>query len=102
MGARDAVTHEHEVDRDVYLLLRSRFAVCSGPACTAVVALLVLSRVMVHAMQHGSPTQPAHVLAYSDLLLSWVIIICLFLIWRCESEFLLEERPQQRACGLSL
>ena len=60
-GARDAVLHEHEVDRDVYLLLRSRFAKCSGPACTAVVALLVLSRVMVHAMQHGSPTQPAPV-----------------------------------------
>ena len=37
-----------------FWILRSRFAVCSGPACTAVVALLVLSRVMVHAMQHGS------------------------------------------------
>ena len=38
---------------------RSRFAKCSGPACTAVVAVLVLPRVMVHAMQHGSPAQPA-------------------------------------------
>ena len=47
------------MDRDVYLLRRSRFAKCSGPACTAVVAVLVLTRVMVHAMQHGSPAQPA-------------------------------------------
>ena len=46
--------HEHEVDRDVYLVPRSRFAKCSGPAYTAVVALLVVARVMVHAMQHGS------------------------------------------------
>ena len=55
----DGILHEHEVDRDVYLLRRSRFAKCSGPACTAVVAVLVLPRVMVHAMQHGSPAQPA-------------------------------------------
>ena len=45
------------------MLRRSRFAKCSGPACTAVVAVLVLSRDMVHAMQHGSR------------------FICMFLSW---------------------
>ena len=78
--------HEHEVDRDVYLLLRLRFAKCSGPACTAVVALLVVARVMVHVMQHGSPAQPTRTVRHPVKLRTvyWLLLLRSILIesWR--------------------